>query len=134
MANGFTTEWMMSREARMKAANGSSVPSDKPDGVEREVSGLHGPIIEECKRRCWRYIYSDPYRPTTIGEGVCDFIIIADGGRVFYVECKSRNGKLKTSQVIFISWLARLGHTVHVITSMEEFFQIVEGKSCPKDS
>lgn len=125
MSKGFTTEWLVSRQIRIDAARHASVPQDKPEGVEREIAGLHNPIIAECKRRGWRYVHSDPYRPSTCGEGVCDFIIFADCGRVFYIECKSRSGKLSSEQVIFVSWLSRLGHKVHVIQSMREFYDIL---------
>lgn len=99
-----------------------------PDAVDREIEGLHGPIIKECKRRGWRCIHSDPSRPTTVGEGVCDFIIFADRRRVFLFECKSKTGKLKFEQSIWIAWLGKLEHPVLVIESMSEFFYHVDGE------
>lgn len=122
MSSGFTSEWLASHEARNGVKKPSGVAQDAP---EREIEGLHRPIIAECKRRGWKYVHSNPTKPTTIGEGVCDFIIYADGGRVFNIECKSKTGKLSTEQLAFIHWLKKLGHETHVITGMSEFFQIV---------
>lgn len=123
MSNKFTTAWLGSYEARNAPAHRSGVPAV---GVEREIEGLHGPIIEECKRRGWKYVHSDPTRPTTCGEGVCDFIIYGDRGRMFHIECKTRKGKLSDEQRIFICWIQKLGHAAHVITTMAEFMEIVK--------
>jgi VRR-NUC domain len=127
MSHIFSSAWLMNREARLNTpAVRRGDAAKPPDAVEREIAGLHHPIIAECKRRGWRYIYSDPTRPATIGEGVCDFIIFADRGRVFLIECKSKTGKLKDEQAIFICWVKKLGHEAHVITAMSEFFAIVD--------
>ncbi|MEI8288633.1 MAG: VRR-NUC domain-containing protein [Verrucomicrobiota bacterium] len=114
---------MATHEARNAPAVRSGVAADAP---EREIEGLHRPIIEECKRRGWKYVHSDPTRPSTCGEGVCDFIIYADGGRMFHVECKARKGKLSLEQMAFIHWIEKLGHKCHVVTGMSEFMEIVK--------
>lgn len=118
---------VMRHEMRVsKFLDGMNKPSGVPTmGVSREIEGLHTPIIAECKRRGWKYVHSDPTRPSTCGEGICDFIIYADGGRVFNIECKTKTGKLSLEQNIFITWIKKLGHEAHVITSMNEFFDIV---------
>lgn len=100
------------------------VPFAGADAEPHELD-LHDKIIEDCKRRGWKYVHSNPSRPTTCGEGVCDFIIYADRGRVFNIECKSRIGKLSDEQNIFIVWLQKLGHNVHTIRSMSEYMEIV---------
>jgi len=125
MRNPFTTEWLMSRGART-SAKVLGVAIGPADAVEYEIPGLHAPIKADCAQRGWRYIYSDPTKPTTIGEGVCDFIIFADRGRVFFIECKSKTGKLKDSQRIFICWMEKLGFKVHVITAMSEYLEIIK--------
>ena len=58
----------------------------------------------------------------TLGEP--DFVILAAGGRVFFVECKSRNGKLSPAQAALKHHAEKLGHTVHVVRSMAEFLQL----------
>jgi hypothetical protein len=92
--------------------------------VSRERD-LHDDIQAECERRMWWTIHSRMDRPTSIGKGVCDFIIMADGARTIYVECKSKTGKLSDDQRIFITWMKRLGHTVHVVTSFQQFLELI---------
>lgn len=122
----FTSDWLLRYQLRNGLGKPSGLAQERPDGVEREIEGLHRPIIAECKRRGWKYVHSDPTKPTTCGEGVCDFIIYADGGRLFNIECKAKNGKLSIEQRAFIVWLEKLGHPVHVITTINEFLQIVD--------
>lgn len=96
--------------------------SEDPVLVE---SKLHEDIIAHCKDNGWKHIHSRMDRRSTVGNGVCDFIIAADGGRVFWIECKSRSGKLTMEQNVFIVWLAKLGHKVSVVTSMGEFMEAI---------
>lgn len=133
MSRGFTSDWLATHQARNAPAVRPGVAQDAP---ELEIEGLHRPIIAECKRRGWKYVYSNPTKPTTIGEGVCDFIIYADGGRVFNIECKAKAGKLSTEQLAFIHWLKKLGHETHVITGMSEFHAIVNAphRTTPSES
>ena len=123
MSRGFDSSWLASHQARNAVGKRAGVAADAP---EHEIEGLHRPIIEECKRRGWKYVYSNPTKPTTCGEGVCDFIIYADGGRMFHVECKARKGKLSIEQLAFICWIEKLGHKCHVVTSVSEFMEIVK--------
>jgi hypothetical protein len=123
MSERFTSEWLASYEARNAPAHRvGTVAADVGPEVE-----LHGKIAAECRRRVWQFVYHDPTRPTTCAAGVCDFIIYADGGRMFHVECKSSTGKLSEAQLIFIAWLKRLGHTVHVVDSFAGFLEVVNG-------
>jgi hypothetical protein len=94
------------------------------EAVEDE-SPLHANIIDHCKNKGWRFIHSRMDRRSTVGNGVCDFIIAADTGRVFWIECKSKSGKLTMEQTVFIAWLSKLGHTVSVVTSMAEFKEAI---------
>jgi hypothetical protein len=41
------------------------------------------------------------------------------------VECKVKDGKLSQEQLIFISWLEKLGHVVHVVTSFQQFLELM---------
>ena len=118
----FTTADYMAWKARQSPAMRQPVPL--PDAVERE-GGLHDKIIAECKRRGWKYVHSRMDRRTTVGEGVCDFIIYADGARMFHMEIKALKGKLSMEQRIFITWVEHLGHKVHVITALSEFMEAV---------
>lgn len=101
---------------------------DDVQGVKMEGE-LHNKILQECANRLWFPVHSRMDRKTTTKKGICDFIIFADKGRKFYFECKSATGKLSESQQIFIAWMKRLGHVVHVITSFQEFIRIVDEKT-----
>lgn len=99
-------------------------PTTEP--MERREYDLHDRIKADCRRMGWKYVYSDPTRPTTCGEGVCDFIIYADGGRMFHVECKSASGKLSLEQQSFIAWVNKLGHTVKVVRNFTEYLEAIK--------
>lgn len=98
------------------------------DAAEKE-SDLHEAIINECNRRGWCAVHSRMDRATTVQIGTPDFIIFADAGRVFAVECKSKTGKLSTEQLATQAWLKRLGHTLHVVRSFREFIEVIDGKA-----
>jgi hypothetical protein len=117
----FPPEWYQSYEARnIPEHRRGPVPADPgPEDV------LHGKIAGECKRRGWRTVHSRMDMPSTVGEGTCDFIIYADKGRMFHIECKASNGKLSMEQRIFIAWVAKLGHSVHVVDSFQQFLEII---------
>lgn len=52
--------------------------------------------------------------------------VFASDGRVFLFELKRKNEKPTHDQLIWKAELANLGHLVHVIRSMDEFFEIVK--------
>jgi Holliday junction resolvase-like predicted endonuclease len=92
--------------------------------VERE-SKLHGEIYDECRRRGWIALHGSMAERTCRTLGEPDFVILADGGRVLFVECKSRTGKLSPAQTALKFHAEKLGHTVHVVRSMEEFLKLL---------
>lgn len=112
-------------EFRRKNAHlfGQAVPKT---GAVADESELHNEIIEYCKDRRWLYFHGSMAHETKRTPGEPDFEILADRGRVFFVECKSKDGKLSTDQRAVIQWAAMLGHTVHVVVNMDEFRRIVE--------
>ena len=54
-----------------------------------------------------------------------DFTILAGGGRVLFVECKTRTGKLSPAQAALKFHAEKLGHTVHVVRSLDEFLKLL---------
>lgn len=90
-----------------------------------DESELHNDIIEYCKDRRWIYFHGSMAHATKRTKGEPDFIILGDR-RVFFIECKSKTGKLSTDQLGVIQWAETLGHTIHVVTSMDQFRKIVE--------
>lgn len=102
---------------------GLSIPKT---GAVADEDKLHNEIIEYCKDRRWIYFHGSMAHATKRTPGEPDFEILADRGRVFFVECKAKGGKLSTDQRGVIQWAATLGHTVHVVVNMDEFKRIVE--------
>lgn len=109
----------LSHEARLKA------PKTTPtgEGVEREAD-LHEQITRECRHRGWVIVHSRMDRRTTTAVGVTDFVIAADGGRTFWIEAKTRTGKLTREQQATIHWLQSLGHAASVVRSLEDFLNV----------
>jgi len=94
------------------------------NGAEREAS-LHEAIFDECRRRCWIALHGSMAERTCRTLGEPDFVVLAGGGRVLFVECKSRTGKLSPAQFALKYHAEKLGHTVHVVRSMEEFLRLL---------
>ena len=93
-------------------------------GVVREAS-LHEEIFDECRRRGWIALHGSMAERTCRTLGEPDFVILADGGRVLFVECKTKTGKLSPTQAALKFHAEKLGHTVHVVRSLEEFLKLL---------
>lgn len=93
---------------------------------ESKESDLHNKIIEACKARGWIYFHGSMVVKSSRTIGEPDFTILADKGRVFFVECKTKTGKLSPEQLGIKMWAEKLGHTIHVVRSMEEFLEAVK--------
>lgn len=102
----------------------SPCPSPGTGGVPRE-SDLHEAIFDACRRRGWIALHGSMAERTCRTLGEPDFVILGDGGRVLFVECKSRNGKLSPAQAALKFHAEKLGHTVHVVRSLEDFFKLL---------
>lgn len=94
---------------------------------ERE-SELHRDIVEFCQRQYppWLCFHGSMAHRAFRTPGEPDFILMADGGRTFFVEAKTRTGKLSMEQLGVQLQASRLGHTVHVVRSLDEFRKVVE--------
>lgn len=95
--------------------------SEAPAGPEAK---LHEQIIADCQRRGWYYVHSRMDQPTTQEAGTPDFIIYAENGRNFAVECKARKGKLSATQQAVAAWLHKLGHEWYLVRSFEEYLHL----------
>lgn len=103
-------------------------PGPEVRGRKSEVSreaDLHEAIFDECRRRCWIILHGSMAERTHRTLGEPDFVILADGGSVLFVECKSRTGKLSPAQAALKHHAEKLGHTVHVVRSLEEFLKLL---------
>jgi len=99
--------------------------SKPPDAVADE-SDLHSQILDFCRSRGWIAFHGSMAHRAMRTAGEPDFTVLADGGRVFFFECKSKDGKLSTEQLGMIAWGAKLGHTIHVIYSLGQLADIVD--------
>lgn len=102
------------------------------DAVTKEVGhgGLHDAIERWCNDQ-WpkvKYVHSRTDQSSSTANGVPDFILFLNGGRVLCVECKTRTGKLTPEQAAWSFEMTRLGHTVHIVRSMREFLELVDGR------
>lgn len=94
------------------------------DPVSSE-SDLHDEIIQLCKRRGWFYVHSRMDKRTTQAVGVPDFIIAADGGRTFWIECKAKGNKPTNEQLATITFLKAKGHAAAICYNMADVMVFV---------
>lgn len=99
---------------------------ERRKGVEKE-SELHNDIAAYCRSRGWLAFHGSMAQRSHRSLGEPDFTIFADAGRVFVVEAKTRNGKLRPEQLGVKVMLETLGHghRYAVVRSMEDFLKLV---------
>jgi hypothetical protein len=119
-----TTEQFNEMQARVAAGRHQSEPVG-PDAVTDE-GDLHDQILSECKRRLWPAVHSRMDMATTTARGCPDFVIFADAGRVFAIECKTAKGKLTPEQMGWKMLLERNGHRYALVRSFEDFLGVIE--------
>ena len=95
-----------------------------PTGTVREAE-LHEEIFDECRRRGWIALHGSMAERTCRTLGEPDFVILAGAGRVLFVECKTRTGKLSPAQAALKHHAEKLGHPIHVVRSREEFLNLL---------
>lgn len=100
--------------------------SDNP-GVDLEIP-LHRAILKLCAEKGWVAMYSNPSQRTGRNLGEPDFSLYAHGGRHWLIECKTAKGKLSDEQEWMHGRLRRLGQTVHIVRSIEDFQEITGAK------
>jgi hypothetical protein len=132
-----STAEFLALDSSIKAKNRRGKLDQPKTGTDDEGK-LHRAILDECARRGWIAFHGSMAHKTFRVEGEPDFIVLgsltetwADGSgpsqspRCWLIECKTRTGKLSTAQQAIHAWAAKLGHTVHVVRSFEEFLEIV---------
>lgn len=105
-----------------------NAPSSPVAGFSADAgpeSDLHDKIAAECKRRGWLAVHSRMDKRATNQIGTPDFIIARPGGRILWIEAKSKGRKLTPEQAATIHWLKNLGHDAHAVWSFEQFIEIV---------
>lgn len=109
--------------AKMRKESHIPTANPVPDGQE---GSLHDAIVDECRRRSWIALHGSMARRTARTEGEWDFIILADGGRTFFVECKTANAVQSNVQLGLHHWAQRLGHDPRVVRSFAEFLALID--------
>ena len=117
----FTSTWLAGYTARISQTGRTGLTG--PDAVDREGE-LQEAVFDECRRRGWIALHGSMAERTCRTLGEPDFVILAGGGRVLFVECKSRTGKLSPAQFALKHHAETLGHTVHVVRSFNEFLEL----------
>lgn len=117
-----TSQQLRDFEIRM---HGKIPKSESVNPVDDE-SELQDLIVAYCRVRMWFVVFSGMHRRTSTPIGTPDFIIYADGGRVFTIETKSKDGKQTPEQLGAQLLLDKLGHNYHLVRSMEDFTKVVE--------
>lgn len=132
MASGFHQlpdgSWGKGMAATAKRRAQDATPSDLDcekvaEGREHE---LHAQILDHCRAQRWIAFHSAMNHRTHGTLGTPDFILIADKGRVFFIEAKTAKGKLSREQAGLVFWANQLGTTIHVCRSFKEFLEIVK--------
>lgn len=95
-----------------------------PDAVEEEDK-LHYDILDWCREKGWVALHGSMAHKTYRTKGELDFTIAAPNGRVFFIECKDREGKLSVDQQAMIAHLKKLGQSWAVVRSKSEFLEAV---------
>jgi len=116
----FSSDWLKSYLA--KQFRPEQAPST---GAVEDESQLHSEIIEYCISKGWLYFHGSMAHKTNRTPGEPDFTILASEGRVFFIECKALKRKPSSDQMEIIAWAHKLGHSVHVVHSFEQFLSAV---------
>ena len=96
-----------------------------PEGSVTSEASLHDQIFDHCRQRVWIALHGSMAERSHLTLGEPDFTILADRGRVLFVECKSRTGKLSPAQAALKLHAETLGHTIHLVRSYEEFLTLL---------
>jgi hypothetical protein len=117
-------EWLRAYELKGYHPKTIQQIAGAEDGALEE--DLHYAIMEECERKQWIYLHGSMAHRSRRTVGEPDFTILADGGRVFFIECKRKSGKRSTEQLGLAMWSEKLGHTIHLVKNIEQF-RIIAG-------
>ena len=125
---------------------GQAVEKLSPKLAEAREKDLHAAIIQECKNRGWICFHGSMAHSTFRTAGEPDFVILAPPEvveitnpvisvrayhqmeRTFLIECKTAHGKLSPAQLAIHAWAEKLGHKIHVVRSMQDFLDVIDGK------
>jgi hypothetical protein len=110
------------RKPDERARTSADVPAVDDEGE------LHRQIMAWCDSQ-WprvKYRHSRMDRPTRDEIGCEDFTIFLPAGKTLHVEVKRKGSKQTPEQLAWAAELARLGHTLHVVRSFEQFAALAQ--------
>ena len=122
--------WTIADVAKHNMKSGAHmkmVTEEKPadDAVKAgSEKKLHQDIERELLKMRWLYIHSRMDMKTTTQKGVPDFQIYPPSAPAFFIEAKTRVGKMSPEQMAFKFVADLSGHTVHVVRSMREAAEV----------
>lgn len=120
----FTQEQLDAYEARRRAGKGQGGGAEIPVLTEKQ---LHSQILSECHRRGWIVFHGDMTRPSGRTLGEPDFTVLADQGRVWFIEAKTARGRLSAAQLSLRLRAEVLGHKIYLVRSIGQFLSLVGG-------
>jgi len=92
-----------------------------------EESELHEDIEKFLSGQGWPFFHQRMDKPHTDKLGTPDFIIAMPKGRVLFVECKSKTGKVSIEQAAMAAALKKHGHWCYIVRSFDEFKSAMKG-------
>lgn len=125
--------WKVSDVAQFNSRSRATSEGDQElarTAVTHEAD-LHNDILAECRRRGWIPFHGSMAHSTFRTPGEPDFVILADGGRLLLVECKTKTGKLSADQQAIAAWARKLGFQIHIVRSFAAFLTLANHENTP---
>lgn len=119
---GFTPADVLMMQQRLARGPEATQGVDAGEEIEK----LHRPALKWLRENGHSFIYNRPDRASTGTPGAPDLVVAAGGGRILFIEFKTKSGKLSREQVTWHHLAATAGHTVHVVRSIEAFMELMK--------
>lgn len=103
------------------------------EGCDDE-SKLHEQVRREVQTRGWIMFHGSMAHRAMRTLGEPDATVLADAGRVFFVELKTKTGKLSREQLGLKLWAENLGHKIHTVRSLNEFLLVIASPPHPNET
>lgn len=113
------------QEMEARLAQGRKQKQPVPADAVDDESELHKAILDDCKARGWICFHGSMAHRTHRTKGEPDMVIAGDNGQVFFIEAKSKTGKISAEQAGTILWLTKLGHRSAIVRSMGEYLAAI---------
>ena len=129
--SGFTSEWYQQQldkraieEREKKIREGVPVKTELSNADEKE-SELKAKCMEYCRLRGWLVFTGSMAHKAKRTAGEPDMIVLADAGRVYWIELKVMGRKQEIDQLSVECHMTKLGHLYQLVRSLEQFQQAV---------